>query len=231
MRLDKKLYDEIIGYSSGMAVYAASASFIHESGHYIGAKITGGNPEMVFYLEYSATKFNFDYSSMSLSEYIKDIIISLIGPPILQYSIATATLIIGRKLNRNIHRRLKAAMKAFSSALALEPFVNSIYSFLTKSGDYQILDNLGVPYSITIPTTFLLGSLITYLNFRERYPKLNDYIDDTQRKKYKPPFLSKIKAKIKSKSPIEVIADRLCKFLYNLEVFNNEDTIEKIRIE
>jgi len=242
---DKELYKTIKGYLSGIGTFAASYLFVHEGGHYIGAKIVGGNPEIIFNPDGIVIKPNFDYSS--LEEYIRKGMIVKIGAPILEYSVAIATLLIGRKLDRNNHRILKAGMKAFSSMLSWFPFAYSVYSFLTKIGDYQSLDNLGVSYNITIPVTFLLGSLITYLNFSEKYPKLDDYIDDTQRegirehfiralkyegkkpKEYKPTFLSKIKARIKGKSPIEVRADELCKSLFSSEVFSQEDAIETIR--
>lgn len=150
----------ILGFALTPIMYA-----VHDIGHYIGAKLVGGNPEFLYgnftNLEDYSVRFNFtEYS-------IANDIISLLSAPVAEYSFALVIGYLGRKLERTKHDTLKDASKFLSSLGSWFPFIYSVQSYMTNSRDYQRLADLGLPYNITIPITLLLGVGFSYYNFKE----------------------------------------------------------------
>jgi len=153
------------------------------------------------------------------------------GAPIAEYSVALGLAFLGRQLDRTKHRTLKEVTKFASSLMSWAPFLYSEGSLITQSGDYQNMANLGLNFYVTIPATFLMGTVITYYNFIEQVPTLENHLNDAQKEEitqqftqkleetgYTPSIIDNLRGKIKNISPLEARADKLSRSLLKTEI-------------
>lgn len=163
-RLIEKLDKGVLGLSSILAAYIIDTP-IHELGHYLSAKLFGGNAKIIIRERGPATVITFheEYS------YIKDLLITL-GAPTLEVLTAYGLGHLARKIKGAQNQGFRYVSKLFSITLSWMPFYELISELITKNqnGDFYILNNrLNLPFEVTLPATLLTGGLLTYYNIRK----------------------------------------------------------------
>lgn len=164
-----------IGYGTlGYAMGEAARTFVHEPGHWAMTELVNLDPKVNLYAEIDFGRHGLIGGNTGIGGYMErgvnyDLVDSIIaaGGCTFNYLAGLGTGFIARKIDKNTHPKTKALLTGFSIFNSVYPAYYSTVDYLNLAGnDFEWLDNVGIPFKITIPLTLGISAALVYYNIR-----------------------------------------------------------------